>query len=77
MIVQIPAQKEHCGIFLATYEIQDTCPQCGQKRGVKKWKGFSYDGSRRLVVDCWRNECGHIDKYDDIRKEGTLIQKFY
>lgn len=71
MIVTIPAIEEHagCEFNLATIEIQDTCPKCGAKRGVERWKGLSYDGSRRLNVDCWRNECGHVDKYSEVMKE--------
>jgi ssDNA-binding Zn-finger/Zn-ribbon topoisomerase 1 len=71
MIVEIPKIAEHWGspTNLMTIEIQDTCPKCGAKRGVKRWKGFSYDGSRRLGVDCWENECGHIDTYPEVREE--------
>ena len=52
-----------------------TCPKCGAKRGTKVWRGLSYDGSKRLTVDCWRNECDHIDTYQDIVKEGKRITK--
>ena len=69
MIVTIPACVQHEGIFSVTVEIQDTCPKCGAKRGIKQWKGLSYDGSLRLSVDLWENECGHIDKYSEIREE--------
>ena len=69
MRVTIPATKQHEGIFSMTIDIADTCPQCGAKRGVKRWNGFSYDGSLRLVVSCWENECGHIDTYDNVRQE--------
>lgn len=69
MIVTIPACIEHNGIYSMTIEIQDTCPKCGAKRGIRRWKGLSYDGSRRLHVDCWENECGHIDIYREVREE--------
>lgn len=71
MRVKIPACKQHggCGTNLITVEIADLCPKCGAERGVERWQGFSFDGSRRLVVDCWANECGHIDKYEEVRKE--------
>ena len=52
-----------------TIEISDTCPKCGAKRGIKQWQGLSYDGSRRLEVDLWINECSHIDKYSEVREE--------
>lgn len=75
MIVEIPIKTEHEGYpgYLRKFEIADTCPKCGAKRGVERWKGLSYDGSRRLNVDCWKNECGHIDLYKDVVKEGKLI----
>ena len=78
MRVTIPRLDEHMGspLCLMSIEIPDTCPRCGAQRGVKRWEGFSYDGARRLLVDCWENECGHIDSYADIRKEwATLIAR--
>jgi hypothetical protein len=75
MTVTIPSCEQHEGIFLMTVTISDYCPKCGKKRGIDTiHKGFSYDGSRRLVVDCWENPCGHVDKYSEIREEvkGTL-----
>ncbi len=71
MIVEIPKIIEHEGYAgnLIKVTISDKCPKCGKKRGIKRWKGLSYDGSRRLTVDCWANECGHTDKYSDIIEE--------
>jgi len=70
MIVTIPSCENHEGIFFMTVTISDYCPKCGKKRGIDTiHKGFSYDGSRRLVVDCWENPCGHIDYYKDVREE--------
>lgn len=71
MKVEIPKITEHCGnpCNILVLEIEDTCPICGAKRGTKRWKGLSYDGSRRLTVDCWENECGHIDRYSNVRRE--------
>ena len=71
MKVEIPTREEHEGFYSGTFEISDKCPVCGGPRGVKRWKGLSYDGSRRLSVDCWSNPCGHIDKYSDVIKENT------
>lgn len=69
MKVTIPAKKQHEGFYSMTIEISDKCPKCGAKRGTKIYDGFSYDGSRRLHVTCWENECGHIDKYEEVRQE--------
>jgi hypothetical protein len=72
MIVTIPAKTEHEGYASATYEISDNCPVCGEPRG-EIFGAYSYDGSRRLNVDSWRNKCGHIDKYSNVRKEGKRV----
>lgn len=71
MTVTIPTKSEHggCSLYLTTIEISDFCPKCNAKRGVKRWKGYSYDGSKRLVVDCWENECKHLDLYKEVLKE--------
>ena len=71
MKVTIPSKTEHAGspTNLITVEIADKCPICGGNRGTKRWKGFSYDGSRRLGVDCWENPCGHVDTYFLVRNE--------
>jgi len=68
MHVTIPTCEEHAGFLTVSGEISDNCSKCGSKRG-KVYKGFSYDGSRRLVVDCWKNECGHVDKYSEVRRK--------
>lgn len=75
MIVEIPTCVEHEGYpgNIGRYEIADTCPTCGGPRAKETFKGLSYDGSRRLSVDCWHNPCGHVDKYSDVRKEGRRI----
>jgi hypothetical protein len=68
MKVTIPARLMHEGLYAVTVEIADTCPVCGGPRG-EPFKGLSYDGSRRLEVDCWRNPCEHVDRYDAVRRE--------
>lgn len=73
MIVTIPSTTEHAGFGLATYEISDECPKCGEQRG-KVFGTHSFDGSRRMNVDGWRNKCGHTDKYCDVRKEGKRVR---
>lgn len=69
--VEIPKVTNHEGFSenLIKVKISDKCPICGKRRAVEKWKGPSFDGSRILVVDCWRNECEHIDKYEDVLLE--------
>ena len=65
MTVTIPSTLEHNGFYSSTVKILETCPICGERRG-DTYKGISYDGSRRLLVDQWDNPCGHIDKYTDV-----------
>jgi hypothetical protein len=76
LIVEIPRMQEHNGYpgNLMRVEIDDKCPVCGGPRAGELYRGLSYDGSRRLSVDCWINKCGHVDKYEQIRvavSEGT------
>ena len=68
--VYIPACANHEGIYGMYVKLRWVCPICGQPRG-QILKGRSYDGSRFLAVDTWNNPCGHIDKYDDVRKEAA------
>ena len=65
--VIIPACYEHAGMLSWTVALEWVCPICGGPRGEPSG-GFSYDGSRRLVVSVWKNPCGHVDKYEDIRR---------
>lgn len=48
------------------------CPRCGGPRG-EVFRTISYDGSRRLACDGWKNPCGHIDFYATARHEATLL----
>ena len=74
-IVTIPKKSAHEGLSLnlITLEISNYCPLCGKPRG-RIFGTHSFDGSRRLNVDGWRNNCGHIDKYSEIRKEGKIVK---
>jgi hypothetical protein len=75
MIVEVPKIAEHAGYpgNIVRLEISDNCPQCGAMRGKRIWRGLSYDGSRRLNVDCWENECSHVDYYSAVRSEGKPV----
>lgn len=66
--VCIPACENHEGFYKVNILLNWICPICGKPRGEIK-KGLSYDGSLRLDCDVWDNPCGHIDKYEDVRKE--------
>jgi hypothetical protein len=46
------------------------CPHCKGPRG-EPFKIPSYDGSRRMIVDGWKNPCGHVDKYADVVDEAN------
>jgi len=68
--VTIPAGREHQGYYSLTVKLYWTCPTCGGPRG-EIGTGFSYDGSRRLVVNVWENPCGHVDYYPNVREEAA------
>ncbi len=68
--VQIPATQQHNGYHKMTVEVDWVCPRCGKPRG-EVYRTHSFDGSRRLNVDGWRNPCGHIDLYADVRQEAA------
>lgn len=78
IIVLIPSCSEHGGYpgNLMKVELPAKC-ECGGDRAVNMHKALSYDGSRRLNVDCWENSCGHIDTYHKVRegvREGRYKQ---
>lgn len=66
--VTIPATREHNGWAATTVTLIWECPVCGGPRG-DVFKTVSYDGSRRLYCDGWRNPCGHVDSYAAVRRE--------
>lgn len=74
MIVTIPAIKNHGGYFgyAITVRISNFCPICKGRRG-EPFNAISFDGSRRLYVDGWKNPCGHVDFYSDVRKEAVKM----
>ena len=67
--VYIPACVEHDGISGTCVKLYWNCPVCGQPRGEIMNDVRSYDGSRILYCDGWRNPCGHNDKYSAVRNE--------
>ena len=66
--VCIPACETHEGYKSIKLKLRWVCPICGKPRGTIK-SVRSYDGSMCLQCDGWTNPCGHIDKYDNVRKE--------
>lgn len=66
--VTIPAMPNHEGIYYVRINLIWECPVCSKPRG-SIYETYSYDGSRRLPCTGWLNECGHLDKYADIRIE--------
>lgn len=68
--VIIPAQDNHDGVHAVFVRLKWVCPVCNKPRGEIK-KTLSYDGSRYLPCDGWNNPCGHVDKYDAVRKEAA------
>jgi hypothetical protein len=68
--VNIPARAEHQGFYSVTVEIDWICPVCGGPRG-EVFDTVSFDGSLRLYCHGWRNDCGHVDGYGDVRREAA------
>lgn len=66
--VTIPARDQHEGLHSMKVTVPWLCPTCGGPRG-EPTPGISFDGSRRLAVDTWRNACGHLDSYNTARNE--------
>ena len=66
--VEIPARKDHCGLYKAKVNIKWICPVCGGPRG-EIFRTTSFDGAKQLSVDGWVNPCGHIDVYQDVIEE--------
>ena len=69
--VTIPGCYNHCGLHAVRVTLDWVCPLCGGWRG-EPYPGLSYDGSRRLAVDCWQNACGHVDMYAAVREEAGV-----
>jgi hypothetical protein len=67
--VRIPACAEHQGLFAVMVRLPWICPTCGGPRGERIYQAYSFDGSRRLQVDGWKNPCGHVDTYQECRAE--------
>lgn len=67
-LVEIPSSQMHQGIYRIKVRLVWVCPACGGSRG-EVFKAPSFDGSLRMIVDSWRNACGHVDYYEDVRKE--------
>lgn len=69
--VEIPRLDAHDGLHSVRVSLLWECPRCGGPRG-DVFRTISYDGSRRLGCDGWKNPCGHIDFYFDVRREAGV-----
>jgi hypothetical protein len=65
--ITIPACSEHSGFHKITATVPWRCIYCDGERGAPR-SGFSYDGSRRLIVTMWSNPCGHTETYEAVRQ---------
>jgi len=52
--------------------IGENCPVCGGKRGEVYGYNFWEDGTSHWC-NRWNNPCGHIDLYEDVLKEASLL----
>lgn len=67
--VTIPTRADHGGWdgYAMKITIPWCCPLCGCDWS-EPLKGFSWDGSRYLGVDCWGTECRHTPNYARVRQ---------
>lgn len=74
-MVTIPGTENHGGYMALKLVLPWVCRKCGDKRG-EPFKVTDWDGDRKMIVDAWRNPCGHIELYSEIRgdlqREGKL-----
>lgn len=68
--VLIPEKAAHCGISSMLVSLYWVCPKCGRDRG-EPFDTYSYDRRARLMVHGWRNQCGHVDLYAEVRDEAA------
>ena len=67
--ILIPARGEHEGLYAINVRLRWICPVCGGPRG-EVYQANSFDTNhRKLLVDAWRNPCGHVDTYQECRAE--------
>lgn len=64
--VTIPACDEHEGFYSLTTTLPWVCMYCGERRG-EPYNSISFDGRMRLAVSCWKNPCGHVERYSTVR----------
>lgn len=67
-LVTIPACPDHSGLLTTTIKLHWLCPDCNEPRG-DTFRTLDYDGCLPVHCDGWNNPCGHIDLYDDVRRE--------
>jgi hypothetical protein len=48
------------------------CLQCGAQRGEMHAVRV-YNGSQRFAVDGWHNDCGHVEKYDQVLTSALFV----
>jgi hypothetical protein len=69
--VTIPGCVNHAGHHAIQVTLDWVCRECGVPRG-EPHPALSYDGSRRLNVEGWSNDCGHVDSYAAMRAEAGV-----
>ena len=66
--VTIPVYPKQSGLLKVVVSLLWHCPVCGEPRG-DVFKTHSNDGGLMFDCDGWKNPCGHIDLYDDVKLE--------
>jgi hypothetical protein len=60
----------------STIAMRWVCPTCGAPRGaIERYNhiihGYDTNGHFSIIVDHWKNPCGHVDYYPACHKEGA------
>ncbi|WP_426455394.1 hypothetical protein ACP26L_35980 (plasmid) [Paenibacillus sp. S-38] len=64
--IVIPDRNHHEGLFFLSLDVPHTCIHCGGPRGRLEW-GKIWDRGY-LRVNVWKNRCGHVEQYDELRR---------
>lgn len=57
-----------------TVTVEWNCPTCGKEMGEPQIQSFCEDGEW-YSVHTWKNSCGHIAKYEDLKEVKELQEQ--
>lgn len=63
----IPACDKHDGRLITSLLVNWHCIECGAIRG-EPFNAKDWDGDKSLSVTAWKNPCGHVETYAQVRE---------